>query len=361
MKILHIHPAMKGGGIESMICALANEMSKTENVTVCSLFQPQPDDVFWNKLSPNVHKKTLGKCKEGISFKEIFKIYQYIKKERFDVVNVHGKFYYYALSVLLLNKKVKFFYTVHSDAKMENLGWDRWIFFLKKFCFRKKIIHPITISKTSQKSFAMVYGCYSDLIYNGVKRPLLSGFPLADNYKISEQTKVFIHAGRIDVPKNQIVLCKVFDKLIKEGHDVVLLIAGSKQRCDIFNSIKHFFGERIIYLGERNDIPQLMSCCVAMCLPSIWEGLPVTLLEAFSVGCIPICSNVGGIPDVVSSGYNGILSSSPSEEDYYQAMKEFLLLSNEDIGRLSDNCRVSFENYNIVNTVTTYIKTYKSY
>ena len=75
MKILHIHPAMKGGGIESMICALANEMSKTENVTVCSLFQPQPDDVFWNKLSPNVHKKTLGKCKEGISFKEIFKIY----------------------------------------------------------------------------------------------------------------------------------------------------------------------------------------------------------------------------------------------------------------------------------------------
>lgn len=104
-----------------------------------------------------------------------------------------------------------------------------------------------------------------------------------------------------------------------------------------------------------------MSCCVAMCLPSIWEGLPVTLLEAFSVGCIPICSNVGGIPDVVSSGYNGILSSSPSEEDYYQAMKEFLLLSNEDIGRLSDNCRVSFENYNIVNTVTTYIKTYKSY
>ena len=80
MKILHIHPAMKGGGIEAMICALANEMSKTENVTVCSLFLPQSDDVFWNKLSPRVHKKTLGKCKEGISFKEIFKIYHYIKK-----------------------------------------------------------------------------------------------------------------------------------------------------------------------------------------------------------------------------------------------------------------------------------------
>lgn len=48
-----------------------------------------------------------------------------------------------------------------------------------------------------------------------------------------------------------------------------------------------------------------MAHCDAMCLPSIWEGLPVTLLEALSVGCIPICSNVGGIPDVIESGMNG--------------------------------------------------------
>ena len=69
MKILHIHPSMAGGGIESMICALANEMAKTEDVTVCSIFVPASTDVFWNKLSPSVKKVTLGKTSSGVSFK----------------------------------------------------------------------------------------------------------------------------------------------------------------------------------------------------------------------------------------------------------------------------------------------------
>ena len=60
MKILHIHPAMRGGGIEAMICGLANEMAKAQDVTVCSIFKPLADDVFWNKLSPSVHKIHLG-------------------------------------------------------------------------------------------------------------------------------------------------------------------------------------------------------------------------------------------------------------------------------------------------------------
>ena len=57
MKILQIHHTLAGGGIESMICALANEMIKTEDVTVCSIFKPKPKDVFWNKLNPSIKKR----------------------------------------------------------------------------------------------------------------------------------------------------------------------------------------------------------------------------------------------------------------------------------------------------------------
>ena len=52
MKILHIHPAMAGGGIEAMICGLANEMVKTHEVTVCSIFMPKPKDIFWLNCFP---------------------------------------------------------------------------------------------------------------------------------------------------------------------------------------------------------------------------------------------------------------------------------------------------------------------
>lgn len=360
MRILHIHPAMTSGGIEAMISALANEMAKKEDVTVCSIFEPSENDLFWNRLSEGVKKQTLGKKKRGFSLKIIFKIFNTIRVGRFDVVHIHGMFYYYALSILLLHKRVKFFYTIHSDAKMENTIWDKKLFYIKKYCFKKGYIHPITISKTSQESFEDLYQCDNQLILNGVVKPKLTNENLINRYRLTQNTKVFIHAGRISVPKNQLVLCKVFRRLIDEGYDIVLLIAGARQIEDIFKSIEPYFCDRIRYIGERNDITQLMAYSDGMCLPSIWEGLPVTLLESLSVGCVPICSNVGGIPDIIDSGKNGLLSISSSEDDYYSTMKEYLSLSFNELSELKKNCKASFSKYNIINTASLYIKVYKS-
>lgn len=361
MNILHIHPSMHGGGIESMICGLANAMAERAEVSVCSIFQPKESDVFWHKLSPKVKRVTLGKSKLGFSIGEVFKILRLIWTGQYEVVNLHGFFYYYALTVLLLHHRVKFFYTIHSDAVKENSSWDRRFFLFKKFCFRKGWVRPITISDASKESFERLYQCGSLLIYNGVPRPQIGTTDLVSCFRPSAKAKLFIHAGRIDTPKNQVVLCKVFSRLIDEGEDVVLLIAGSKQKQGIYDQLEPYFCDRIRYLGERSDIPQLMAQCDAMCLPSIWEGLPVTLLEALSVGCIPICSPVGGIPNVIEHGQNGLLSKSPSEEDYYQTMRSFLSLASESVVEMKEACIRSFTPYDIAHTAASYLETYKAF
>ena len=359
MKILHIHPSMAGGGIEAMICGLANTMAKKENVTVCSIFEPKSTDVFWHKLEPSVRKLTLNKIKPGFSIAELFKIFNILRKEKFDVVNMHGFLYYYVIAVLFLHKKTKFFYTVHSDAEKENSRWDSKIYFFKKYCFKSGWVHPITISAASEQSFEKIYDLKGRTIYNGVQPAKISKSDAIKQYRYTKNTKVFLHAGRIDTPKNQIVLCKVFDKLIKEGKDVVLLIAGAKQNSDIYSKLEQYFSERIQYLGERSDIPDLMAYSDAMCLSSIWEGLPVTLLEALSVGCIPICTPVGGIPDVIKNDWNGILSTSASEEDYFQAVKRFLLMSDIDYSKMKSDSMTSFERYDIQNTANSYLEYYR--
>lgn len=360
MRILHIHPSMKGGGIEAMICGLANEMAKAEEVTVCSIFEPNDDDVFWNRLSDGVNKISLGKSKAGFSLSEVFKIYRLIRKGDFDVVNLHGFFYYYVFSILLLHHKVRFFYTVHSDANMENWGWEKRVFVLKKYFFRWGWLRPITISHASKDSFTKLYGVNSRLIYNGIPYPSSSAQDLVKEYRITPNTKIFIHAGRISKEKNQVVLCRVFKSLIEQGEDVALLIAGSIQDRSIYESIEAYLGERIVYLGERSDIPQLMSQCNAMCLPSIWEGLPITLLEALSVGCVPICSSVGGIPNVITNKVNGYLSDTYGEEDFCGAVRQFLSLVPSEESEIKQNCKESFKKYNIESTSKNYLGYYKN-
>jgi glycosyltransferase involved in cell wall biosynthesis len=243
---------------------------------------------------------------------------------------------------------------------MENFGWEKCFFPLKKLFFKWGWLHPITISPASKDSFTKLYGVDSQLIYNGIPHVEVTNQNLTEKYQITPKTKIFIHAGRISKEKNQLILCKVFKSLIDQNEDVVLLIAGCKQNQDIFESLEPFLCDRIIYLGERNDIPQLMAHCDAMCLPSIWEGLPVTLLESLSVGCIPICSPVGGIPDVILNGQNGFLSESCDENDYKKALSFFLALPKDKIDLLKRRCILSFSKYDIKYTSNSYLEHYKT-
>lgn len=359
MRILHIHPSMLSGGIEAMICATAAEMARQgHDVTFCSIYQPKPDDIFWYRLPETVHKQTLGKQSTGFSLKEVFAVYRFIKKGHFDVVQLHGFFYYFFLAVLLLPGQ-KFFYTLHSDARMESYKWDVRFFWIKKLMFRWGRVHAITISPASQQSFSELYGCKSALCENGIPMPLVSEVRNAvDEFRLTPQTKVFLHPGRITEAKNQMVLVKVFDRLIKEGKDVALLIAGKEEDDAILQQICPYFSDRIKFLGLRTDVPSLMAKADGMCLPSIWEGLPVTLLECLAVGCIPVCSPVGGIVNVVEDGKNGLLSKSSDEEDYYQTMLRFLKLSKEEIAQLKQQCVSSFQPYHISNTVGKYLREY---
>jgi len=66
-------------------------------------------------------------------------------------------------------------------------------------------------------------------------------------------------------------------------------------------------GERFRLLGHREDVPALLSAFDAYVLPSLWEGLPLALLEALAMGKPIVCTSVGGNPEVVQHGVHGLL------------------------------------------------------
>ena len=265
----------------------------------------------------------------------------------------------YDFFAVVMLPRQRFFYTFHSDARRENFKWDVRFFQLKKLVFRLGLVRAITISPASQQSFSELYGCQSHLCENGIPDPSVVDAPNAvDEVRFTPSTRVFLHPGRITEAKNQLVLVKVFRRLLDEGRDVALLIVGKEEDDAILGQLRPFFSDRIRYLGLRTDVPSLLARADAMCLPSVWEGLPVTLLECLAVGCIPVCSPVGGIVNVVEDGRNGLLSASSGEDDYFQTIQRFLAMDSEDIARMQQLCRQSFQPYHITNSVRKYLQVY---
>jgi glycosyltransferase involved in cell wall biosynthesis len=66
-------------------------------------------------------------------------------------------------------------------------------------------------------------------------------------------------------------------------------------------------GDRVMLLGHREDAVRLMAGCDAFVLASYYEGLPVALMEAMALGLPIVATAVGGVPEMVTTGHEGIL------------------------------------------------------
>ena len=84
------------------------------------------------------------------------------------------------------------------------------------------------------------------------------------------------------------------------------------------------FGERLLFLGHRSDMPRVISMFDLYVLPSLWEGLPLALLEALAMGKPVVCTRVGGNPEVIVDGENGWVVPPKDSNALSQAMLRVL-------------------------------------
>ncbi len=86
--------------------------------------------------------------------------------------------------------------------------------------------------------------------------------------------------------------------LVGDGEDRPMLAALAQELG---------LGDRVIFTGFRTDVPELLNAVDAFVLPSLWEGLPIALLEAMAVGVPVIASAVDGSAEVIQPGTSGLL------------------------------------------------------
>jgi len=133
--------------------------------------------------------------------------------------------------------------------------------------------------------------------------------------------------------KNHEGLLRIFYNLLKEYPTATLLLIGEgKLKPTIENMTKEMNIEsHIHFLGKRNDVSQIMSCCDVFLLPSLIEGLPGVILESFINKLPVIAYDVGGIKEVVNNHVTGWLVNKNNEIDFLLALTDCLSLKTSVI------------------------------
>ncbi len=105
----------------------------------------------------------------------------------------------------------------------------------------------------------------------------------------------------------------------------VLIVGDGELRQDLEARAKRLeIDPVIVFAGERDDIPELLKISDLFVLPSVSEGLPISLLEAMAARLPLVATRVGGIPELIEDGKTGYLVPSKDDRALAQAILSFL-------------------------------------
>jgi teichuronic acid biosynthesis glycosyltransferase TuaC len=153
------------------------------------------------------------------------------------------------------------------------------------------------------------------IIYNGVDGEIFRPLGKIHTRKalgIDIDKKVILFVGNLKFAKGLTYLIRAFASIATDpSRNVILIIIGQgRLRRELESRVREYGIQNCVYiLGSKmhREIPKWMSACDLLCLPSLNEGVPNVILEALACGVPVVASNVGGIPEILTSTDYGSL------------------------------------------------------
>jgi glycosyltransferase involved in cell wall biosynthesis len=191
----------------------------------------------------------------------------------------------------------------------------------------------IAVSDATQLQFATALGLGMGsftVIPNGV--PLIAGNAenVRKEFGCTNGDIVILAVGNVDVRKNHRMLLEALVRLQLEGLAVPwrVIIAGGRggdQHSHLLNYARsQGLEDRVHIVTERNDIADLQALADIFVMPSLWEGLPMAMLEAMVAGKAIVASATGGIPEAIVDGREGILFSTGDLDALARGLRTFM-------------------------------------
>ena len=349
-KIFHISGTTLPGGGPEHIYQLIKHLNHNEwEFILCTA----KDGSYWgkfNSLGIKIYNLALRKP----SFRESFKLFLILRKEKPDLIHTHGKgpgLYGRTIAKILNIPVVHTFHGFH----FEDLSvFTRWIHLTVEFFLTLITIQHIFVS-AGEKNRARIMRVLdeenSTIIHNGVDCDYIHDLPITRNQALKsincidwENKSIIGTISRISPEKGVLNLLSAFSQIIQDMPDLRLIIVGghpkehTKYYLDIVSFIKKKqLTEHVRILGYIQDAHKLLKGIDIYVSASLSEGLPISLLEAIASKTPIVATEITGNKDILRNSVYGMLVEPNSPQSLAKGITKMTQLTKKEKDTMVEN------------------------
>ncbi len=284
-------------------------------------------------------RSPLGIVNDIKSFRQMNGLF---KKNNFSFVHCHTPVAGVITRIVTHKHRIKTIYTAHGFHFYDGAPKKNWIVFypIEKFFSRWTDV-LITITKEDYNRAKNKFNAHKTVYVPGVGVDV-DKFAnvntdcsfIRDSFGLKPNDIMLLSVGELNANKNHSVVIKALGKL--NDNRIHYCIAGTGGLKDelVKLSNENNVSKNVHLLGYRTDVPELLKASDIFILPSIREGLNVSLMEAMASGLPCICGNIRGNTDLIEDGKGGFLVFPRNVNEYSEKIKA--IINKDTRSRMSD-------------------------
>lgn len=315
MNVMHMLASAGVGGIENLCKDYAN-YSKNKNIFVVQWgINGQNAETMRNNghevIELNLRKRDL--------FKGLGLLFKIVKQYKIDAIVVHHAaplMHVYMQMIKCRFNSVKTFAYAHGEAKDMCRHKDAKWLWLRKTVLRYSIsrCHGVVAISGAVKKSLMTYLAIPEekivVIYNGTD--IMRFAKKHQSISTVDPCVKMVYVGRLIEEKGVQTTLEALHNLPKDLKWTFDIVGDGPYRNELARKTRELaLEERVSFWGARSDIEEILKMHDVFVHMPLWEeGFGIAVVEAMAAGLLCICLEKGGIPEVITSGYDGILVDS---------------------------------------------------
>ncbi len=321
--IMPVVLSLRVGGLERVVIDLVNYASDDFRFIVCCLEEAGP---WASEIPPSKGKVVALNKKPGVDWRLIWKIANLARSEKVDVIHTHNStaHFYGALAARFTRARV-----LHSEHG-KNVGEEARYHRLNYVASRFTDFTVVVSEKNAEIAVAHegVAPAHLQVIPNGIRVERFAAPRSGAGRRIGT-------VGRLVPEKNYPLLLRATAAI----HDVDVVFVGDGS---LREELQKQAADRVSFLGQREDVAELLAGFDVFVLPSNTEGMSIALLEAMAAGCPIVVTAVGGNVELIKHMQTGLVVP-PNDETALRAAIERLLADRVLAARLGTAARAVAE------------------